>query len=200
MAQFLNAFYPPIEPASFTKASPAPDDVGERRKWLFSRLVSRAPRRAPIMSHFLFVAGALRERTSEESAELQLGHGLWGLCTGLIRTNLQTYLDAESRGLLYVLKAGLCAEFQIVPPVLDFSSLDAFLSDELRTEARFGFVRIGGVRRFSCSSATSQALLLNVLQIADQAELTRRLKLGMHRLTQAEYDAIMQGVTASNAG
>ena len=29
------------------------------------------------MSHFLFVAGALRERTSEESAELQLGHGLW---------------------------------------------------------------------------------------------------------------------------
>jgi hypothetical protein len=195
MAQFLYAFYPPIEPASFTKASPASDDV-----WLFSRLVSLAPRRAPIMSHFLFVAGALRERTSEESAELQLGHGLWGLCTGLIRTNLQTYLEAESRGLLYVLKVGLCAEFQIVPPVLDFSALDAFLSDELRTEARFGFVRIGGVRRFSCSSATSQALLLNVLQIADQAELTRRLKLGMHRLTQAEYDAILQGVTASNAG
>ena len=152
------------------------------------------------MSHFLFVAGALRERTSEESAELQLGHGLWGLCTGLIRTNLQTYLDAESRGLLYVLKTGLCAEFQIMLPVLDFSSLDAFLSDELRTEARFGFVRIGGVRRLACSSATSQALLLNVLQIADQAELTRRLKLGMHRLTQTEYDAIMQGVTASNAG
>jgi hypothetical protein len=152
------------------------------------------------MSHFLFVAGALRERTSEESAELQLGHELWGLCTGLIRTNLQTYLDAESRGLLYVLKTGLCAEFQINLPVLDFSSLDAFLSDELRTEARFGFVRIGEVRRLACSSATSQALLLNVLQIADQAELTRRLKLGMHRLTQAEYDAIMQGVTASNAG
>jgi hypothetical protein len=54
------------------------------------------------MSHFLFVAGALRERTSEESAELQLGHGLWGLCTELIRRNLQTYLDAESRGLVYV--------------------------------------------------------------------------------------------------
>ena len=145
------------------------------------------------MSHFLFVAGALRERTSEESAELQLGNSLWGLCTGLIRTNLQTYLYARSRGLVYVLKAGLCAEFQIVSPVVDFSALDAFLSDELRTEARFGFVRIDGIRRFACSSAASQVLLLNVLQIADQAELTRRLKLGMHRLTQAEYDAILRG-------
>lgn len=141
----------------------------------------------------MFVAGALRERTSEESAELQLGNSLWGLCTGLIRTNLQTYLDARSRGLVYVLKAGLCAEFQIVSPVVDFSALDAFLSDELRTEARFGFVRIDGIRRFACSSAASQVLLLNVLQIADQAELTRRLKLGMHRLTQAEYDAILRG-------
>jgi hypothetical protein len=147
------------------------------------------------MSHFLFVAGALRERTSEESAELQLGHGLWGLCTGLIRTNLQAYLDRESRGLVYVLKVGLCAEFQILSPVLDFSAMDSFLRDELTTEARFGFVRIGGVRRFASSSAASQALLLNVLQIADQAELTRRLRLGMHRLTQAEYDAIIQGAT-----
>jgi hypothetical protein len=148
------------------------------------------------MSHFLFVAGALRERTSEESAELQLGHSLWGLCTELIRKNLSTYLDPESRGLVYVLKAGLCAEFQLVPPVLDFSALDAFLSDELRTEARFGFVRIEGVRRLACSSVASQVLLFHVLQIADQAEFTRRLKLGMHRLTQAEYDAIMQGVRA----
>ncbi|MGH7183979.1 MAG: hypothetical protein ACREJN_18660 [Nitrospiraceae bacterium] len=148
------------------------------------------------MSHFLFVAGALRERTSEESAELQLGHGLWGLCSGLIRTNLQTYLEAESRGLVYVLKVGIYAEFQLVPPALDFSALDAFLSDELRTEARFGFVRIKGVRRLSCSSSASQSLLLNVLQIADQAELARRLRLGMHRLTQVEYDAIMQGATA----
>ncbi len=147
------------------------------------------------MSHFLFVAGALRERTSEESAELQLGHGLWGLCTELIRTNLQAYLDVRSHGLVYVLKAGLCAEFQIVPPVSDFSELDAFLRDELRTEARFGFVRIAGMRRLVSSSALSQTLLLNILQIADQAELTRRLKLGMHRLTQAEYDAIMQGAT-----
>lgn len=142
------------------------------------------------------MAGALRERTSEESAELQLGHGLWGLCTELIRTNLQTYLDAESRGLVYVLKVGIYAEFQMVPPALDFPALDAFLRDDLRTEARFGFVRIKGVRRIAYSSAASQALLLNVLQIADQAELARRLRLGMHRLTQAEYDAIMQGVTA----
>jgi len=148
------------------------------------------------MSHFLFVAGALRERTSEESAELQLRHGLWGLCTELIRTNLHTYLNVESRGLVYVLKVGIYAEFQMVSPVLDFSALDAFLSDELRTEARFGFVRIEGVRRLAYSSAASQALLLNVLQIADQAELTRRLRLGMHRLTQAEYEAIMQGATA----
>ncbi len=148
------------------------------------------------MSHFLFVAGALRERTSEESAELQLGHGLWGLCTGLIRTNLQTYLDPESRGLVYVLKVGLCAEFQILSPVLDFSALDAFLSDELRTEARFGFVRIDGVRRLACPSAVSQPLLLNVLQIPDQAELSRRLTLGMHRLTQVEYAAIMQVAAA----
>ncbi len=148
------------------------------------------------MSHFLFVAGALRERTSEESAELQLEHGLWGLCTGLIRTNLQSYLDVESRGVLYVLKAGLCAEFQIVSPVRDFSELDAFLSDELRTEARFGFVRIAEVQRFTCSSTASQALLLSVLQITDQAELARRLRLGMHRLTQAEYDAIVRGATA----
>ena len=145
------------------------------------------------MNHFLFVAGALRERTSEESAELQLGHGLWGLCTELIRKNLGAYLDTESRGLVYILKAGLCAEFQLVPPVLEFSALDAFLRDELRTEARFGYVRIDGVRRFVCPPTTSHSLLLNELQIPDQAELARRLRLGMHRLTQAEYDAIIRG-------
>src|SRR5262249_54816028 len=103
---------------------------------------------------------------------------------------------ADSRGLVYVLKVGIYAEFQIVPPALEFPSLDAFLWDELRTEAKFGFVRIKGVRRIAYSPAASQALLLNVLQITDQAELARRLRLGMHRLTQAEYDAIMQEVTA----
>ena len=82
-----------------------------------------------------------------------------------------------------------------MPPVLEFSALDAFLGDELRTEARFGFVQIDGVRRLTCSSAASQSLLLNVLQITDQAELARRLRLGMHRLTQTEYDAIIRGVT-----
>ena len=147
------------------------------------------------MNHFLFVAGALRERTSEESAELQLRYGLWGCCTELIRKNVGTYLGPKSRGLVYVLKNGLCAEFQLVPPVFEFSALDAFLNDELRTEARFGFVRIHDVRRMVCSPAASHSLLSNVLQIADQAELTRRLRLGMHRLTQAEYDAIIRGVT-----
>lgn len=147
------------------------------------------------MSHFLFVAGALRERTSEESAELQLGQNLWGLCTGLIKTNLQAYLAPESLGLVYVLKAGLYAEFRIQSPVLGVSELDAFLRDELSTETRFGFVRIEVLRRLACSSTASQALLLKVLQIADQTELARRLRLGMHRLTQTEYDAIMSGVT-----
>jgi hypothetical protein len=147
------------------------------------------------VSHFLFIAAALRERTSEESAELQLSHGLWGLCTSLIRTNLQTYLEPQSRGLVYVLKVGLCAEFQIRPPARDFAELDEFLKDELRTEARYGFVRIEGIRRWTCSPHASQALLLRVLDIPEQAELTRRLTLGMHRLTQAEFDAIAQGMS-----
>jgi len=142
------------------------------------------------VSHFLFIAGALRERTSQESAELQLSKGLWGLCTSLIRTNLQTYLEPHSRGLVYALKVGLCAEFHIVPPLQDFSALDEFLKDELRTEARFGFVLIQGVQRCALSSTASQALLLETLKIPDQSELTRRLSLGMHRLTQQEYDII----------
>ncbi len=146
------------------------------------------------MSHFLFIAAALRERTSEESAELQLSHGLWGLCTTLIRTNLQAYLTPESRGLVYVLKAGLCAEFTIVPPLLDFAKLDEFLKDDLRTEARFGFIRVQGIKRWTWSPQASQALLQRVLHIADQAELTRRLALGMHRLTAEEFKAIVEGV------
>lgn len=149
------------------------------------------------MSHFLFIAGALRERSSQESAERQLSRGLWGLCTQLIRTNLETYLEPHSRGLLYVLKVGLCAEFQIVPPVQEFATLDEFLMDELRTEARFGFVRVQGVRMCSLSPTASQTLLLKVLQIPDHAELTRRLTLGMHRLTQAEFDGILMGLATS---
>lgn len=148
------------------------------------------------MSHFLFIAGALRERTSQESAEIQLSKGVWGLCSSLIRTNLQTYLEPHSRGLVYALKIGLCAEFKIVPPVLDFADLDDFLKDELRTEARFGFVRIEEIRRRALPSTVSQALLLEVLQIPDQAELARRLSLGMHRVTQSEFEAIFAKLPA----
>ena len=146
------------------------------------------------MSHFLFIVPALRERTSEESADLQLSHGLWGLCTALIRSNLDTYLTAESHGLVYVLKLGLCARFNILPPVMDFSRLDEFLKDELRTEARHGFVRIDGITRWTWSAQASQTLLLRALKIPDQAELTRRLALGMHRLMPEEYEAILTGI------
>ena len=146
------------------------------------------------MSHFLFIVPALRERTSEESAGLQLSRGLWGLCTALIRSNLQTYLTPQSCGLVYVLKIGLCAEFNIVPPVEDFSVLDEFLKDELRTEARHGFIRIEGIKRWTWSAHASQTLLLRVLKIRDQAELTRRLALGMHRLTPEEYESILAGI------
>lgn len=146
------------------------------------------------MSDFLFIVPALRERTSEASADLQLSHGLWGLCTALIRSNLQTYLTPQSRGLVYVLKVGLCAEFNIVPPVQDFSVLDEFLKDELRTEARHGFVRIDGIKRWTWSAHASQALLLRALSIQDQTELTRRLALGMHRLTPEQYEAILTGI------
>lgn len=147
-----------------------------------------------VVSDFLFIVPALRERTSEASAELQLSQGLWGLCTALIRTNLQTYLSPESRGLVYVLKIGLCAQFKLSPPVEDFSALDEFLKDELRTEARHGFVRIDDIKRWTWSVHASQALLLHVLKITDQAELTRRLALGMHRLTPQEYEAILTGI------
>jgi hypothetical protein len=147
-----------------------------------------------LMSHFLFIAAALRERTSEESAELQLSHGVWGLCTSLIRTNLVTYLTPQSHGLVYVLKAGLCASFTIVPPPIDFAGLDEFLKDDLRTEARYGFVRIGGLKRWTWSPQASQALLLRALKIPDQAELSRRLALGMHRLTSEEYGTIVEGI------
>jgi len=146
------------------------------------------------VSDFLFIVPALRERTSEASANLQLSHGLWGLCTALIRSNLQSYLTPQSRGLVYVLKVGLCAEFNIVPPVQDFSVLDEFLKDELRTEARHGFVRIDGIKRWTWSAHASQALLLRALGIQDQTELTRRLALGMHRLTPEQYEAILTGI------
>jgi hypothetical protein len=95
---------------------------------------------------------------------------------------------------VYVLKAGLCAEFTIVSPPLDFAKLDEFLKDDLRTEARFGFIRIQDIRRWTGSPQASQALLQHVLQIPDQAELARRLALGMHRLTAEEFKAIVEEV------
>jgi hypothetical protein len=151
------------------------------------------------VSDFLFIVPALRERTSEESAALQLSQGVWGLCTALIRSNLQTYVTPESRGLVYVLKIGLCAQFTLLPPVQDFSSLDEFLKDELRMEARHGFVRIDGIKRWTWSAHASQALLLRVLKIPDQAELTRRFALGMHRLSAEEYEAILMGIREGRA-
>jgi hypothetical protein len=92
-----------------------------------------------------------------------------------------------------VLKIGLCAGFNMIPPVQDFAALDEFLKDELRTEARYGFVRIDDISRWTWSVQASQALLLRVLTIPEQ-ELTRRFALGMHRLTVEEYEAIRTGI------
>lgn len=146
------------------------------------------------MSHFLFVAGALRERTSQESAECQLEAGIWGLRTALIADNLRKFLVAHSHGLVYVLKMGICADFTIVSPVLPFTAMDDFLKDDMRTEARFGFVRVEVGRRWKASAVQCQALLQQVLHVPEQAEFNRRLGLGMHRLTELEYQAITSGL------
>lgn len=146
------------------------------------------------MSHFLFIAGALRERSSQESAELQLGAGIWGLCTALIRDNLQKFLTPESHGLVYILKEGICAEFAITSPVLPVQALDDFLRDEVRTEARYGFVRVTPVGRWQGNVQDCQVLLQRVLHIEESTELTRRLSLGMHRLAAEEYQAILEGL------
>jgi hypothetical protein len=146
------------------------------------------------MSHFLFIAGALRERSSQDSAELQLGAGIWGLCTALIRDNLQKFLTPESHGLVYVLKEGIRAEFAITSSVQPFQALDELFKDEVRTEARYGFVRVAPVRRWQGHAPDCQTLLQRVLGIAEQAELTRRLSLGMHRLTDEEYGEILDGL------
>jgi hypothetical protein len=146
------------------------------------------------MSHFLFIAGALRERSSQESAELQLGAGIWGLCTALIRDNLQKFLTPESHGLVYILKEGICAEFAIISPVLPVQALDDFLRDEVRTEARYGFVRVTPVGRWQGNVQDCQLLLQRVLHIEESTELTRRLSLGMHRLAAEEYRAILDGL------
>lgn len=148
------------------------------------------------MSHFLFIAGALRERSSKESAECQLSAGLWGLCTELIRDNLAKFLTPQSHGLVYVLKTGICASFRIVSSIQPFTALDDLMKDELRTEARFGFIRIEIIRRYGSSAGQSQGLLQSVLRVPDQTELTRRFNLGMHRLTEEEYQAVLDGLKA----
>jgi hypothetical protein len=146
------------------------------------------------MSHFLFVAGALRERSSRESVDVQLAHGAWGLRTALIRDNLTKFLTGESQGLAYALKTGICARFLIISPVLPFAELDELIQDDLRAEAKFGFVRVRVAGRWESTPAQSHALLQRALKIDDQAELSRRLNLGMHRLTDDEFQSIVQGL------
>jgi hypothetical protein len=146
------------------------------------------------MSHFLFVAGALQERSSRESVDVQLAQGVWGLRTALIRDNLARYLTGQSQGLVYALKTGICARFFIASPVLPFADLDELIQDDLRAEAKFGFVRIQMAERWESTPAQSHALLQLVLKIDEPAELTRRLTLGMHRLTEDEFQSIVQGL------
>jgi hypothetical protein len=142
------------------------------------------------MSHFLFVAGALRERNSLDSATIQLSHEVWGLRTPLIRDNLNAYLTDQSHGLVYVLKVGICAKFRIASRALPSTNLSEFVRDELRAETAYGFIKVTDVQIWESSTEESLALLHKVLEVPDQAELTRRLNLGMHRLTQEQYDAI----------
>jgi hypothetical protein len=146
------------------------------------------------MSHFLFVAGALRERSSQTSAELQLAHEVWGLRTALIRDNLRTYLAAESCGLVYVLKQGICAGFRIASEVLPPEALDEFVREELQAETSCGFVRVQVTSQWASTPESSQALLHRVLEVPDQAELARRLALGMHRLTDEQYGALIKAL------
>lgn len=146
------------------------------------------------MSHFLFIAGALRERNSQASAEIQLSHEVWGLRTALIRDNLRTYLTADSCGLVYVLKLGICAGFSIVSDVLPSERLDEFVREELREETRYGFVRVQRTSQWTSTPESSQALLHRILEVPDQGELTRRLNLGMHRLTQEQYEALIKAL------
>jgi len=145
-------------------------------------------------SHFLFVAGALRERSSRDSADLQLTHEIWGLRSALICENVQRYLSAESCGFVYVLKEGVCAHFSISSGVQPLERLDQLVRDELRTEARYGYVAVTQVRRWPSSSGQSLTMLRQILEVPDQAELTRRLNLGMHRLTQEQHETLLKAV------
>lgn len=144
--------------------------------------------------HFLFVAGPTKGRTAAESLEVQLGHGIWGLRTPLIKDNLQRYLSKPARGVVYVVKEGLRVEFEITSEVCAFGDLDDLLRDEVRAEAWYGFVRIRPLRLWDSSPHESVAVLAHVLAVPDRAELTRRLNLGMHGLTEAQFEGILEGV------
>jgi hypothetical protein len=145
-------------------------------------------------THFLFIAGAFKERSSRQSAEVQLGQGIWGLRSAIIRDNLRRYLSPDARGLVYILKEGIRVEFAIVSEVLSFQDLDEFVRDEVRTEARYGCVKVRPTRQWASSAEESLGLLERVLKIPDKAELTRRLNLGMHGLTQDQYSRIVQAL------
>ena len=56
--------------------------------------------------------------------------------------------------------------------------------------------RIEVVTRYNSSAGQSHALMQSVLNVPDQAELTRRLTLGMHRLTEEEYQALLSGLSS----
>lgn len=150
--------------------------------------------------HFLFIAGALRERSSLESTQLQLAHELWGLRTALIRDNLRRYLTAESRALVYALKIGICAGFKIASEVLALGELSEFIREDLRNETACGFIRIAEVRSWESSPEESLEVLRRTLEVPDHAELTRRLNLGMHGLTQPQYDAILASLNHGSDG
>jgi hypothetical protein len=152
------------------------------------------------MSHFLFVGGALRERSSLESVEIQLAQGVWGLRTALLRENLTQFLTSQSQGLVYALKVGICARFFIISPVLPFGDLDELIQDDLRGEAKNGFVRIRVAARWESTPAQTHALLQRVLNIEEAAELSRRLSLGMHRLTEEEFQSIVEGLEPMKSG
>ena len=136
----------------------------------------------------------MRERSSLESAELQLAHKVWGLRSALIRDNLQRYLTEQSCGLVYALKVGLCAGFTILSGILPPDDLDQFVREELNAETRYGFVRVKPVQTWKSSPEQSLRVLHTVLEVPDHAELNRRLNLGMHRLTQEQYEAILHAV------
>jgi len=150
-------------------------------------------------SQFLFIAGHLRDRSSGDSTKIQLGHGIWGLRTQLIRDNLAKFLTPTSKGLVYVLKVGIAAEFDIVSPVLSFGEMDELIRDEVREEARYGFIRIRPTRQWEQPSPElSLTLLGKVLQVEDRVELTRRLNLGMHGLSDDQIGAILAGLQAES--